>query len=433
MRDGKKDNGLESLFRNKLEENELAADGSLTERVMRSLGRREFFRFNPARLNIWYITLAAAGLTVAGVLLLSQPQQNTDVMPAPPVEILPQQVSVDQPQQSAGDSSVDAVGEKAVRERTDAGAAITVESAAVSPAERHEPLSAPNSAAAVTIRVTGPEGKAGLLAAAPLTLAVVEPSVTSGCVPLHVEFRCSACDGYHTSWSFGDGGSSSETSPDYIYDLPGTYRVTLTLTDSRGRKSSAETEIQVLGRPVARFEIRQEDISGTGDRVRFINLSTDAVNYLWDFGDGTFSTLAEPEYRYERPGNYDVTLTAFSEYGCADSLVISDIFADNGMFVRFPNAFMPNRGGPIGGYYNHLTDQANQVFHPVTSGIASYELRIYSKAGLLVFESDDPEMGWDGYYKGQLCSPGVYLWKVRGTYRNGEPLIMAGDVTLLNY
>jgi len=433
MRDGKTDNSLENLFRNRLEENELAADGNLTGRVMRSLGRREFFRFNPARLNIWYVTVAAAGLIVAGMLLLSQPEQNPEVMPAPRVESVRHRVSVDKPSKSTGNASGDAGAEKAVREIDDADAATTVETAVLTSAERHEALSAPHSAAVVTIGVTRPVEKDGLLASAPMTLAVVEPSVTSGCVPLHVEFRCSACDGFMTSWSFGDGGSTTETNPDYIYDLPGTYRVTLTLTDSRGRKSTAETEIQAWGRPVADFGIRQEDISGTGDRVQFINLSTDAVNYLWDFGDGTFSTLAEPDYRYERTGNYDVTLMAFSENGCADSLVISDVFADNGMYIRFPNAFMPNRGGPIGGYYNRLTDQANQVFHPVTSGIVSYELRIYSKAGLLVFESNDPEMGWDGYYKGQLCSPGVYLWKVRGTYRNGEPLIMSGDVTLLNY
>jgi hypothetical protein len=433
MRDGKTDNSLENLFRNRLGENELAADGNLTGRVMRSLGRREFFRFNPVRLNIWYVTVAAAGLTVAGMLLLSQPEQNPEVMPAPPVENVRHRVSVDQPQESAGDTSVDPGAEQAVRANYDAGAPATAEPAAAPSAERHEALSAPHSAAGVTIRVTAPEDKDGLRASAPVTLAAVEPSVTSGCVPLHVEFRCSVCDGYMTSWSFGDGGSSTETNPDYIYDLPGTYRVTLTLTDSRGRRSVAETEIQASGRPVADFEVRQEDISGTGDRVQFVNLSTGAVNYLWDFGDGTFSTLAEPEYRYERPGNYDVTLMAFSEEGCADSLVISDVFSDNGMYIRFPNAFIPNRGGPTGGYYNRLTDQANQVFHPVTSGIASYELRIYSKAGLLVFESNDPEMGWDGYCKGQLCSPGVYLWKVRGTFRNGQPIIMAGDVTLLNY
>ncbi len=433
MRDDKTDNSLENLFRNKLGENELAAGGNLTGRVMRRLGRREFLRFNPARMNIWYVTLVAAVLTVAGILMLSPHEQKPDVMPAPAEEGVHHQVSADQLHESAGDAFSDAGTETAVRENHVADAAAPFEPAVVSHAERHEVLMTPDNAAGVTIRVTSPGDKGGLLLSAPVTLAVVEPSVTSGCIPLHVEFRCNACDGYQTSWSFGDGGSSSDTNPVYIYDLPGTYRVTLTLTDSRGRRSMAETEIKAHGRPRADFEIRQEETSGMGYRVHFVNLSTGAVNYLWDFGDGVFSTLAEPDYRYERPGSYDVTLTAFSEDGCADSLVIRDAFTDKGMYIRFPNAFMPNRGGPTGGYYNRLTDEANQVFHPVTSGIATYELRIYSKAGLLVFGSDDPEMGWDGYYKGQLCSPGVYLWKVRGTFRNGQPIIMAGDVTLLNY
>jgi phosphoketolase len=39
--------------------------------------------------------------------------------------------------------------------------------------------------------------------------------------------------------------------------------------------------------------------------------------------------------------------------------------------------------------------------------------------------------GWDGYLKGQLCEQGVYIWKVRGTYKNGEPFVKMGDVTLL--
>jgi len=433
MRDEERDNGLENLFRSKLEENEMAAGSNLEASLMRRLGRREFFRFNPARLNIWYVTLVAAGLIVAGMLLLSPHGGETDLTPPPSFEILQPDDSSHLVPEPAGGAGSDAGDEPAVTQKPDTKAAVTSETAAVSEAERHEAVTASGNAAAVTVRVSRPQEKGGLLVAAPVTVAILEPSVTSGCVPLHVEFRCNACAGYNPSWSFGDGGSSPETNPGYIYDLPGTYRVTFTLTDERGRKSVAETEIKALGRPRANFEIRQSEISGESDRVQFVNLSTGALNYLWDFGDGTFSTLAEPDYRYERPGSYDVTLVAFSEDGCADSLVISDAFADNGMYIRFPNAFMPNRGGPTGGYYNRLTDEANQVFHPVASGIASYELRIYSKAGLLVFESDDPEMGWDGYYKGQLCSPGVYLWKVRGTYRNGEPLIMAGDVTLINY
>jgi len=123
----------------------------------------------------------------------------------------------------------------------------------------------------------------------------------------------------------------------------------------------------------------------------------------------------------------------YSEYGCTDTMVVADAFNSMGMYLKFPNVVVPNKGGPTGGYYNQRTDEHSQVFHPVASGVASYNLKIYSKAGLLVFESNDISMGWDGYYKGELCAAGVYIWKVRGTYRNGETIIMAGDVTLLSY
>ena len=164
-----------------------------------------------------------------------------------------------------------------------------------------------------------------------------------------------------------------------------------------------------------------------------MNLSTEAVDYLWDFGDGIFSTLKDPSHRYADMGTYNVRLVAWSAEGCADSVTVSDLFTDRGMYIRFPNAFVPNEGGPTGGYYNTRTDEESSVFHPVAAGIEDYNLKIYSKAGMLVFESTETELGWDGYHKGDLCAPGVYVWKVRGTYRNGQKFIMAGDVTLLKY
>ncbi|WP_298759714.1 PKD domain-containing protein [uncultured Psychroserpens sp.] len=52
--------------------------------------------------------------------------------------------------------------------------------------------------------------------------------------------------------------------------------------------------------------------------ISFINVSNDAVNYSWDFGNGTSSTLAEPTVTYEN-GTYTVTLTAFDINGNADT------------------------------------------------------------------------------------------------------------------
>lgn len=51
----------------------------------------------------------------------------------------------------------------------------------------------------------------------------------------------------------------------------------------------------------------------TGDTVYFSNCSENAVNFTWDFGDGTTSTEAEPYHVFDAPGIFDVTLTAINE------------------------------------------------------------------------------------------------------------------------
>jgi PKD repeat protein len=430
MTEEERDNDLEKLFRNKLEEHEMATESGLTGRVMRRLNRKEFLRFNPARFNVYYLASAVAGLTVATLMLLTSPRgKNT----------LPEEQTPKNWQPAIPDSTVlkteprnGSELQKVTVTETASGTG-KAEPAPGGVTERQNGISTPAGAGESNIKVARPENANTTVAHTALTIPVINASVTSGCVPLHVIFRNSGASTGTTEWSFGDGGLSHENNPDYIYDLPGTYIVSLTVTDPGGHKTVATETIEAWARPSASFEIRQNDPSGENNKAIFVNLSSGAVQYLWDFGDGTFSTLSDPSYRYEQPGSYNVTLVAFSENGCADSLTINDAFTDNGTFIRFPNAFMPNTGGPTGGYYSQRTDEDNQVFHPVTSGVTSYNLKIYNKVGMLVFESDDIAMGWDGYYKGQICPPGVYVWKVRGTYRNGQPVVMAGDVTLLNY
>jgi hypothetical protein len=112
-------------------------------------------------------------------------------------------------------------------------------------------------------------------------------------------------------------------------------------------------------------------------------------------------------------------------------MLVKNAFSGSGCFIDFPNAFIPGSGGPAGGYYSIKTDEAARIFHPSTSGVIDYHLKIFSKLGILIFETNDINIGWDGYFKGQLCEPGVYIWKVRGTYKNGEPFVKMGDVTLL--
>ncbi len=135
---------------------------------------------------------------------------------------------------------------------------------------------------------------------------------TSGVPPLTVTFTDMSTDSVNTwSWDFGDGGSSTEQNPVYIYNTEGTYDVSLTVSGPGGSNTMVKTEYITLEypEPVANFE--GNPTSGTVPlTVNFTDMSTDTVNtWLWVFGDGGTSDVQNPEYIYVNPGIYSVSLT----------------------------------------------------------------------------------------------------------------------------
>ncbi len=434
MIDEKKNKELEDLFRNKLEESEVEPGGDLTGHFMRRLGRKEFMRFNARRINIFYAgAVFAVAATVSGMLLVSpeHKKSNKDILN----EQVPK-VELTKPEESVQDVIYNKDQNKHESVILPDNDTKNVRPSHVEPEGtlRTKEEISPVKTDARSVRIVKEDHTNNVSLSNTETLkAAFEASVTSGCVPLNVTFRNLSSGAEKSEWSFGDGGNSSENEVNYIYDLPGTYEVILTITSESGRQAVVTTMVEAWPRPKASFEIPETDLSLSDEDIMFNNLSTDASKYIWYFGDGFSSEDFEPTHKYEKYGKYDVVLVAISENGCTDSVSIVDAFTDSGLYLRFPNAFTPDANGPSGGYYSQKSDLNNQVFHPVSSGVVNYDLKIYSKQGLMVFETDDLLEGWDGYYKGRLCSPGVYIWKVRATYRNGAQIVMSGDVTLLNY
>src|SRR5512133_257032 len=80
MAEEERDISLENLFRKKLEDSEIEPGENLTRRFMSRLERREFFRFNPLRFNLYYLTAAIAALLAAGILIFSHTDKGR-VMP----------------------------------------------------------------------------------------------------------------------------------------------------------------------------------------------------------------------------------------------------------------------------------------------------------------------------------------------------------------
>jgi hypothetical protein len=64
-------------------------------------------------------------------------------------------------------------------------------------------------------------------------------------------------------------------------------------------------------KPVADFSFSSP--TRVGEIITFVNLSENADEYLWDFGDGFTSTQSDPSHAFEKPGSYTVSLEAFGE------------------------------------------------------------------------------------------------------------------------
>ncbi len=254
-----------------------------------------------------------------------------------------------------------------------------------------------------------------------------------GCRPLSVQFENNTQYAASYLWDFGDGNTSTVEAPFYTYYTPGTYSVKLTATGFGGDvEQLTQTDIiEVHPVAIALFEHTPTTVKIPNQQVTFLNLSSNATTYAWDFGDGNTSFDENPVHFYQQEGLFDVTLVADNQYGCKDSNKVEGaVIAELEGSIVFPNAFTPTENTQNNGTYDPGALD-NNVFYPITEGVKEYHLMVFNRWGELIFESFDLNVGWNGYYRGQPAKQDTYVWKVEATFINGDKYTDAGDVTLI--
>jgi len=256
---------------------------------------------------------------------------------------------------------------------------------------------------------------------------------TAGCPPMRITFRNHSKYGDSYIWDFDDGTFSTEKNPTHLFYQPKVHNVTLKVVGLAGVDTETH-RVTVWVYPQSVFNAYPLDIGNPDQLIRFVNISRNAVRYLWDFGDGNTSTESDPSYTYGQVGTFDVGLITWSEENCVDTLIIEkyiNIWAGVGT-ITYPNVFRWNGSGPTGGYWNE-GEIDNTVFHPHFINVVEYQLLIYSRWGELVYESNDLYKGWDGYVNGKRkASQGVYVYKAIVKYIDGSQEVQVGDVTFLH-
>ena len=434
---GRKQN-MEELFSSQFEGYLVEPSPGMWSRIRSQLFWKEFFHFSLNTLNIYYTAIVAAALVGGTLLVLNNTDKkhsrDTDVavsgqeMPVEPG----MDIQSEQPSYEFGDDVEEMDAEAEMTEADpdrNRPVVTTVETTTGSEKEQATKL---QQGATGTVKDAGAMEQSDLKTAENVTVAVgFEASKYQGCAPLAVEFNNRSKNAAGYAWNFGDGGRSDLENPSYVFDQPGEYTVQLKVKGLDGKVYATTRKIDVFITPKAQFEYDENAPLASGQPVYFYNYSRDADYFSWNFGDGERSGQSDPSHYYANPGEYNVTLKVWTTNRCYDSVTVLNAFALAENNILFPNAFTPNTSGPVGGYYTP-GDPKNEVFYPVIRGeVLEYELKIYNRIGQLIFETNDINYGWDGYYQDQLSGQGVYIWKVRGRYSNGKTFVRSGDVTLI--
>ena len=142
----------------------------------------------------------------------------------------------------------------------------------------------------------------------------------SACVGTPVSFQnTSTPPPSVANWDFGDGTTASGQNVTHAYTTANTYTVKL-VNVFGGCNDSISKPIIVLAPPVANFKAIDTVTCSNSLTVNFTDLSTNATNWSWNFGDGGTSTVQSPSHTYTGYGSYTVTLTVSNSTGCSGIL-----------------------------------------------------------------------------------------------------------------
>jgi gliding motility-associated-like protein len=279
-------------------------------------------------------------------------------------------------------------------------------------------------------------GKTVKLEVIPLPQLDFQADKTIGCYPLEVIFTDkSAVLNTDVVWDFGNGDLdySSLGVVKYVFQKSGDYTINFKSTIDGCWDTIQKTNyIRVKDRPEAKFSPKKTNLSLIDPEIQFINSSSsNSIYYKWVFGDGSpVSNLENPKHIYigdgsnglPNPGKYTVELYAYINQDCWDS-TSTIITIDDEQIYYIPNTFTPNG------------DEKNNTFQPIfTSGFdaQNYHFLIYNRWGELIFESNNPAIGWDGTYGDKLLGNDSYTWKLQFKEKMTEKEhYLTGHVNLL--
>ncbi len=245
---------------------------------------------------------------------------------------------------------------------------------------------------------------------------VVDPPVTNvdeeGSVCQNGRVSLRATGGNRYLWSTGDEGDVLNVSPTEAT----IYTVQSFLGECEGSIASILIEPEDL---IPRADFSLDTLGAYAPfTTQFINNSENATQFRWIISPLNIELEGRtPNFTFPKADDYQIQLIAATEFGCADTF--SRFLEVDNVRLFIPNAFSPNG------------DEVNSHFVIGYQGMSAVSVKIFSRWGIEIFSSNNPENPWDGTYNGVEVPEGVYVYLVEALGENNVIYRRNGTVTVI--
>jgi gliding motility-associated-like protein len=214
-------------------------------------------------------------------------------------------------------------------------------------------------------------------------------------------------DSVVVSYGNGDNGVVyGNNSIQYVYTAAGIYTIDVVVTSEKGCVTTATFPgiANVIANPVADFTMSANPTTIFETVVKMQDKSSPGVvSWTWSApgADPNSSTYESPTFHFPEGvvATYTIQLIVETPEGCVDT--VERVLSVNSDVIFYaPNAFTPDG------------DEFNQTWKFYVSGIDqfNFELMIFNRWGEMIWETHDPNVGWDGTYNGKPVQAGAYTW-----------------------
>lgn len=263
----------------------------------------------------------------------------------------------------------------------------------------------------------------GVIRINPNPIAKTILSDTIGCEPHTIKFK-SIADSLHpiqNYWTINNN-QFTDTTINYTFNNAGLYSYNLVVRDSNNCTDTLSkiNQIHVNPKPKAKSFTNPYYASILDPRITFIDSTQLTHITSYNFGDGSTSTQTNTIHNYQSTGEFNYSLIASTQYGCADTaqgIIYIDDIGNN----YVPNIFTPNG------------DNSNDNFFIKGKNITSSSMKIFNRWGTLVFDTDNALIGWNGINttNNTTAVDGVYFYIIEITLGNNRTYKFNGNVTLI--